>query len=113
NPTKASLDVYGGGAIFGYGWGGYAMSLLDDGRLALTKNGVNYVASTPSVTGTNWHHVAVTKASSSVVFYIDGVGQTGPAYEPGFTFQQNVIIGGSNDELIASFLGSIDEVSVY
>src|SRR5205823_7272974 len=95
------------------GWGGYAMSLLDDGRLALTKNGVDNVTSTPSVTDTNWHHVAVTKNGSNIVFYIDGAGQTGPAYDPGFTFEQNVIIGASNDALLAGFLGLIDEVSIY
>src|SRR5439155_10143234 len=33
--NQASLDTFGGGHIFGYGYGGYIFVLLDDGRLAL------------------------------------------------------------------------------
>ena len=60
--AKASLDAYGGGAIFGYGYGGYQISLLDNGRLALTKNGESFVGSVRNVADTNWHHVAVSKS---------------------------------------------------
>ena len=34
--------------------------------------GANFVR-WPGLTGTNWHHVAVTKKGSTVVFYMDGV----------------------------------------
>src|SRR5205814_7561062 len=70
NTNKASLDIFEDGTIFGYGYGGYAFAVLDDGRLTLGKVGTVKVDSTIAIKDTNWHHVAVTKASGSVTFYV-------------------------------------------
>ena len=40
----------------------------------------------PSITDTNWHHVAVTKIGGTVVFYVDGVAYPAPTYNATFTF---------------------------
>src|SRR5207249_698069 len=75
NTTKASLDIFQDGAIFGYGYGGYHFALLDDGRATMGKVGISGVNSSRAIRDTNWHHLAVTKSSGSVIFYIDGVGE--------------------------------------
>ena len=74
------------------------------------------VFSSREVADTNWHHVAVTRAGSTVTFYIDGleagttsmsgafpinsipirIGTDGPAWDPGSLFQ-----------------GAIDEARIY
>src|SRR6266542_1224121 len=112
----ASLDVFQAGSVFGYGYAGYDFVVTDDGRLALGKVGISAVASTRSIKDLNWHHVAVTKAAGSVKFYVDSVGEAAPAYDPGFEFTSGAQIGSRQWESTqpsASFLGLIDEVSVY
>src|SRR5205814_2229206 len=91
--NKASSDIFSAGTIFGYGYSGYAFVVNDDGRTGLGKVGISGVSSTKAVRDMNWHHVAVTKVGTSVVFYIDGVGETAPAYDPGFTFTTDARIG--------------------
>jgi hypothetical protein len=70
--------------------------------------------SPPVATGTNWHHVAVTKSGSTVIYYCDGAAYpaSGP-YDPGFTFTTVPLIGIRGTDLLSSFLGTIDEVAVY
>ena len=112
--TSASSDVYQHGYIFGSAWGGYALALWDDGRLMLTKVGYSNVTTpTPMVTDTNFHHVAVTKMGSTVIFYVDGVAQTVGAYDPGFVFNGTSAIGARGTDYATSFLGTIDEVGIY
>src|SRR5437867_10320098 len=84
--SQASFDADGVAVIFGYSLGGYAFGIFNDGRLLLSKVGESGINSTLSVTDTNWHHVAVTKAGNSVAFYVDGVAESTPAYDPGFVF---------------------------
>ena len=114
--NKASLDIFGDGTIFSYGYSGYNFAVLDDGRIVLGKVGISGVSSTKAVRDMNWHHVAVTKVGTSVVFYIDGVGETAPSYDPGFTFTTDAQIGAiewDGPQPRASFLGLLDEVSIY
>jgi hypothetical protein len=112
--VKASESSYLSGAILQYGWNGYGFALRNEGRLLLTKVGVDVVYSTRTITDTSsFHHVAVTKSGSTVVFYIDGVPETVGPYDPGFLFNSPVTIGASMAELLVTFLGWIDEVSVY
>jgi hypothetical protein len=107
----ANLDY---GQIFTYGLNGIAFGLRDEGRLFLSKVGVSGVFSDPlRVTDTNFHHVAVTKSGSTVVFYVDGIAGPAPAYDPGFTFTTNVAIGVRGDDLSESFPGLIDEVEIF
>ena len=112
---KATLDPLApNGVLFGYGLHGSALGLFDDGRLILTKVGVSFVDSGAlRVTDLNFHHVAVTKSGSTVMFYVDGVAQMAPDYDPGFEFTTNAAIAASGDKLSVSFLGVIDELSIY
>jgi hypothetical protein len=111
--TQVSLDPYQSGVILSYGPGGYGFALWDDGRLFLTRNDVSAVFATLAVTDSAFHHVAVTKSGDTVVFYLDGAGETAAPYNPGFTFTSPAAIGGRGGDLLASFLGWIDEVAVY
>jgi len=58
--------------------------MLDDGRLFLSRIGVNSVYSTVQVSDTNFHHVAVTKNGGKVTFYLDGGAYPAPFF--GATF---------------------------
>jgi hypothetical protein len=74
------------------------------------------VHSTRVLTDTNtFHHVAVTKTGSQVVFCIDGVAESVEPYDPGFVFGGPMVIGavGGNYNYAGSFYGAIDEVSIY
>ncbi len=70
--NQASLSA-GGGVIFSYGDAGYGFGLLDNGTVFLGAIDLSNVQSVQTVTDTAFHHVAVTKNGSSVVFYVDGV----------------------------------------
>jgi hypothetical protein len=104
---------YAVGAILCYGNGGYAFSIRGDGRLDFNKVGVAAVfSSTVRVTDTNFHHVAVTKSGSSVVFYVDGVAES-TTFGDTFSFTTPVAIGARGPDLASSFWGLIDELAVY
>lgn len=112
--TLASLAPWQSGDIFGCAWGGYTLGLWDDGRLLFGKVGYSSVSSVFAITDTNtFHHVAVTKSGSNVVLYVDGVAQSVGPYDPGFVFGGTTAIGARGDDYATSFLGSVDEVSVY
>ena len=79
---RSRLDVAGGGAagegvIVAYGHFGYGLGIAQDGQLFLTKVDFSGTFSGLPVTDTAFHHVAVTKSGSTVVFYLDGVA-SGP-----------------------------------
>src|SRR4029077_17141302 len=105
--------VIGDGEIFAYGSGGYSFGMNNNGTLYLTRMDVDNVTTSVAVTDTNLHHLAVTKSGSVVVFYIDGVAYNAPAYNPPFVFNTSAAIGARGDSLNESFLGTIDEVSIY
>lgn len=111
--SAVSFGSFGIAVLFGYGSGGYALYMDPSGTVGLTKVGFDAVSSGVSITDTNFHHVAVTKLGSTVVFYVDGVAYPAAAYNPGFTFTTVAAIGARGDNLDNSFLGAIDEVSVY
>src|SRR5207249_10352805 len=84
--TTASFDGNGNGSIFSLGGGGGGCTFYvqqSDNRLALGKLQVNQTTSAAMVADTNWHHVAVTKQGTSVVFYLDGSGYSAPPYDAG------------------------------
>ena len=122
--TVASLDenfadgsIAGPGAfIFGYGAGGYGLFLFDTGEVGLTKNSDGDTHVPPAVTDTNWHHVAVAKSGTNVVFYVDGVLQPTPTpspYTSTFLFTSSAAIGSRGDGGGNTFYGKIDELSIY
>ena len=99
--------------VVSYGSGGYGFGLVSDGRLFLTKVGASDVQASAAtkVSDTNWHHVAVTKTGGTVVFYLDGAGETVGAYDPGFTFTTNLALGEAAGYGV-NFYGDIDEVRI-
>ncbi len=111
--SAVSFSANGIGQLFAYGQNGYGFYLDPTGVPTLTKVGVTDVKPSVTITDTNFHHVAVTKSGSTVVFYVDGTAYTASAYNPGFTFTTSVAIGARGDNLDNSFYGVIDEVSVY
>ena len=92
--TQASLDA-GGGVVFGYGNGGYQLGIFDTGQLFLSQvGGPTQPALSPAqVVNTAWHHVAVTKNGTVVVFYVDGVGFPAGAFNATFGFDSPATIG--------------------
>ncbi len=113
--ASASTISYNGplGMIFAYGAGGYGLYLDSNGNPALSKITYNNVTLGTGITDTNYHHLAVTKTGSSVVFYIDGVAYPAPAYNPGFVFSTGAEIGAWGSSLASTFFGSIDELAIY
>ena len=105
-----------GGYILGYGPGGYALVVFDDGSFGLTQDSVNDTRVPPVLTDTNWHHVAITKAGTLVTAFVDGVQQPTPSLNPYtnvFTFTTPVAIASRGDGGGNTFYGSIDELTVY
>jgi hypothetical protein len=111
--SVVSYSAIGNGIIFGYGTGGYGFFLDSSGTLSLTKVGVDQIKSTVAITDTNFHHLAVTKSGTTVLFYVDGVPYSAAAYGSTFTFTTQAAIGARGDNADSGFLGTIDEVAVY
>ena len=101
------------GEILGYGFGGYVLGFLPDGRLFLSKHGIDFVGSNGAITDTEWHQVAVTKTGASVEFYIDGQLDSSVSYSTSFDFYTDIDIGAVLPDFEASFFGNIDELQVY
>ena len=77
--SSSTLDPGQTTAIFmAYGYDGYGFGIYDDGSLFLTRVGIDAVTIPNLITDTNWHHVALTKAGTNVVFYVDGVSYPAP-----------------------------------
>jgi hypothetical protein len=112
HPTLSTANGESGGAFLAWDTGGYHFGVLNSGALTLSRIGVSSVTTPAILTNTSFHHVAVTKSASNVVFYLDAVAYTTTAYEPSFTFSGAAAIG-SRGDLSHSFWGSIDEMSFY
>jgi hypothetical protein len=111
--SSATLDGSGAGMLFAYGYGGYGFGVDNGGSLFLANINVVNSYSVASITNTDWHHVAVTKSGSTVVFYVDGVAYAHPSFGSSFTFSTQAAIGARGDNLAASFFGSMDELAIY
>ncbi len=111
--STVSYGNGGAGVLFGFGTGGYSFYMDSSARLVLSKLGAGAVTLSSAITDTNFHHVAVTKASSSVTFFIDGAAYPTMTYSDTFTFGASAAIGARADNFDNSFLGTLDEVSVY
>jgi hypothetical protein len=113
-------DTAAAATIAGYvSFGGYQLGICSaaicpggsEDSLFLSKTGVDGVHSGAEfqITNLQWHHVAVTKSGSNVVFYMDGVPSTPRTYAQVFEFTATPTfrINGS------TFDGLIDEVEVF
>ena len=101
------------GGILSYGGGGYGFLLYHDNHLLLSKIYTSGVTSAATITDTDFHHVAVTKTTSLVTFYIDGTNAGAANYNPGFSFSTHANIGAVGDFQEESFYGLIDDIAVY
>lgn len=116
NTDSVSAD-FPRAVIFGYGQDGYALYFNSGGVPLLSKYNVHggETKSRAAIKDTNWHHLAVTKSGTSVVFYVDGVAY--PAlnakYDVEFDFSTEAAIGASGANSVLNFLGLIDEVGIY
>ncbi|HUS35440.1 MAG TPA: LamG-like jellyroll fold domain-containing protein [Verrucomicrobiae bacterium] len=112
--TTVSRGAYPGGNILGYG-DSWNLVIADDGKATLLDRTILVGASSGAITDTEWHHVAVTKNGENVQFYIDG-GAAGSAVFAGELPQgSGFAISGLQNGAGAfnTFLGDIDELSVY
>jgi len=101
------------GLVLGFGINGYGFGLDGSGQPILTKIGSSSVGAGIFITDLNWHHIAVTKQGSTAVFYIDGTAYPS-SYSTTFSFPSGAAaVGARGDNLGNSFLGSIDELSIY
>ena len=103
----------GVGSIFGCGWGGYCFYMGPDGELDFNRLGDVVAQHGPRITDTNWHHVALTKSGSEVVFYLDGTACPVPSYTTTFTFTSPIGFGYRPDNQDNSFLGTLDEIGFF
>ena len=110
--SYTTLDVGYGATFLGYNEGGYSFGLNDAGDLYLSNVGSSGVFAGTQVTDLNWHHAAVTKSGSAVVFYLDGIAYA-KTYFTTFSFTSNVAIGGRGNDYLGTFIGGIDELTLY
>ena len=108
-----SHGSFGNGVLFGYGEGGYGLYLDPSGTPALSQIGGSETKPSIAIVDTAFHHLAVTKSGGTVVFYVDGTAYSAPNYNPTFSFGTPAAIGARADNQDNSFLGVLDEVSVY
>jgi hypothetical protein len=116
NGSLVSFDPQGDGLIFSGGISGYGFGLHQDGSMFLSYVGYDEVASPAGITDTAFHHLAVTKSGSSVVFYLDGAVASSATYGSVFSSTNQLAIGARVDELgnvNNGFYGFIDELAVY
>lgn len=114
SPTVVSYGDGGHGILFGYVSGGYNVFMHANGTVHLGKADFLETTAGPALTDTNWHHIAVAKSGGIVTVYIDGMAYpASTTFNPGFVFSANCAIGMRADNMDQSFLGNIDEVSVY
>lgn len=85
-----------------------------DDRIRMTRNGTNIVASTTTITDTtSWHHLVMTKATTAVKLYIDGVDVTGTVGNLALSNTANAFLIGAVTTTTLSFNGLIQKVAVY
>ena len=114
--TSASVVTHffdGGAQLFCCGPGGYNFGIDAGGLLFAGKVGVSLVQPSAAITDTSWHHVAVTKSGSAVVFYVDGLAYPAPAFGAVFEFPTTAAIGARPYDQGNGFLGAIDELAIY
>jgi len=112
---RASLINIDGanGHVFGYGQGGFAFAMHPNGGVYLCKVGFDEVQSPYVIHDESFHHVAVTKQGSRVVFYLDGVASPPSDYGGTFEFGTDAAVGAKVENMANSFIGVIDEVFIF
>jgi len=112
--SRVSNGSGGNAALVGFGPGGYLFYLDAGGHLTFGKLGdATTVVSAVAITDQNFHHLAVSVGAGLLRFFVDGLNATTVSYNPTFTYSSSFGIGFRPDNADNSFLGIIDEVSVY
>ena len=116
NTESVSAD-FPRAVIFGYGQDGYALYFNSGGVPLLSKYNVRggETKSRAVIKDTNWHHLAVTKSGTTVVFHVDDVAYpaANTKYDAEFAFSTEAAIGASGGNSVLNFWGLIDEVAIY
>ena len=99
--------------LFCYCHGGYGFGIHRDGHLFLSKADMDSTFSAGEIHDQAFHHVAVTKQGSKVVFFLDGVAGPATDLNTDFEFDSDASVGGRTDSFQTTFLGVIDEVAVF
>jgi hypothetical protein len=111
--TQVNANPAADACIISRGGEGYGLGIDPTGRPFLTQLDLSAVYGPAVLTNTAWHHLAVTKSGSTVIFYVDGVASAPQTYAVTFGFANGIAIGSRGDNLASCFLGSIDEPSIY
>lgn len=113
NLARPSPDNPSMAALFAYGRGGYIFYLCNDGRIGLSKVGVDIIVSQSAISVGKYHHVAVTRKGATTIFYIDGVADPEGEYGSQFVFRTNAAVGAVGDDLSCSFRGEMDDLKIF
>lgn len=111
--VSAHETIGSDGLVFSYGQGGYGLVMQSNNHIALSNIGIDNVSSSFEFHDEAFHHVAVTKSGTKVVFYLDGVAYPGPDYNTRFRFDSAPSVGLRADTMSNSWLGLMDEVAVF
>ena len=104
----------GNASLFDSGWGGgYLLGLSSNGELFFDRLGDVTPLIGPSITDTHFHHVALSKAGSEVIFYLDGKTYPTPGYTTTFSFPSSIGFGYQSDTQDQSLLGVMDEIGFF
>ncbi len=113
--SRSGLD-FEGSQLFAGSANGFSFGITHTGRLYLSHVGVVNFFSNTAISDTNWHHVAVTRGSGSLSFYVDGELNSSVGCQVNFDMNGPFAIGGLGTPfsgLSYGFWGSIDELAVY
>jgi Concanavalin A-like lectin/glucanases superfamily len=113
--TNLTSSDTNNGLFFSYGNFGYAFGIHPAGNLFWTEVGISEVDSSLYILDDiDWHHVAITSSNGVVWCYLDGAGgEVSTGYVTNFEFSSDAAIGARGDNQQCSFLGAIDELSIY
>jgi len=82
------------------------------GALEFVHQDISSITSGFTIADTSFHHVAVTRSSNSIIFYLDGVPSSAFSDPGSLGFHGNCAIG--NDAALSSDpAGIVDEVAIY
>ena len=108
-----------GGCLIAYGAGGFAFGVFPNGQICLSQVDANTSQrSYPEfrLTDDRWHHLAVTKNGSEVVYCVDGIVYQARPINSTFVFNTQLAIGRRGDQPnhgSDSFLGSLADVMIF
>ena len=93
---------------------GYQWRINASNKLELVWKDTSVIAtSVTSITGTDWHMIAVTKTGSTTVIYLDGEEDTGVVSDQTITDTAGSLLISGHFNAGREFPGSLDEISIF